>query len=136
MRSTRGNALLISPWRDDHVFLQALFLKNGWGLRGATSLGSAQTLAQTVPIVLTEADIPPGTWKDVLALTGALPNPPLVIVVSIHADEHLWVEALNLGAHDVIAKPFDVLEVTRVLGAAWGKCEPPAVKRKRMGASN
>jgi FixJ family two-component response regulator len=72
----------------------------------------------------------------VLALALALPNPPLVIVISIHADEYLWVEALNVGAHDVIAKPLDALEVTRVLTAAWSKCEQPPVKGKGNGASD
>jgi FixJ family two-component response regulator len=77
------------------------------------------------PVVLTEADLDPGTWKDVLALADVLPKPPFVIVASIHADEHLWVEALNLGAHDVITKPFDKQEVTRVLSAGWSKLEQP-----------
>ena len=31
---------------------------------------------------------------------------PLVIVASHLADDQLWAEALNLGAHDVLAKPF------------------------------
>jgi FixJ family two-component response regulator len=48
-----------------------------------------------------------------------LPNSPLVIVISMHADEHLWAEALNLGAHDVLAKPLDAREVERVLQWAW-----------------
>jgi DNA-binding response OmpR family regulator len=48
-----------------------------------------------------------------------LPNPPPVIVTSIHADDQLWVEALNLGAHDLLAKPFDKAEVVRVLTFVW-----------------
>jgi DNA-binding NtrC family response regulator len=35
------------------------------------------------------------------------------------ADEHLWAEALNLGAYDVLAKPFDPTEVVRTLSQAW-----------------
>ena len=35
------------------------------------------------------------------------------------ADEHLWAEALNLGAYDLLAKPFDRMEAMRVLDAAW-----------------
>ncbi len=48
-----------------------------------------------------------------------LPDPPLLIVTSRLADEYLWAEALNLGAWDVLAKPFDREEVSRVLGFAW-----------------
>jgi DNA-binding response OmpR family regulator len=50
---------------------------------------------------------------------GCLPNPPLLIVTSRLADERLWAEALNLGAYDVLAKPFDKREVIRTVTAAW-----------------
>lgn len=136
MRSIAGNALLISPCTSDHQFLKSLFLKNGWCLSGAISLESARRLMRKAPVIVTEADLSPGTWKDVLALADALSCPPLVIVTSTHADEYLWVETLNLGAHDVIAKPFDTVEVTRVLSTAWMKWEHSGVLRKGMGASD
>ena len=44
---------------------------------------------------------------------------PSLIVTSRLADERLWAEALNLGAYDVLAKPFDSTEAMRVVGAAW-----------------
>jgi DNA-binding response OmpR family regulator len=47
-----------------------------------------------------------------------LPDPPLLIVTSRLADERLWAEALNLGAWDVLAKPFDADEVIRIIGIA------------------
>jgi len=63
----------------------------------------------------------------VLAETLNLSDPPLLIVASRLADEYLWAEALNLGAYDVLAKPFDADEVVRVLRSAWFhkriKCE-------------
>ena len=135
MGSTGAKALLISPCAGDHDFLQSLFLTNGWNLLGAISLESARGLVQKARVVVTEADLDPGTWKDVLALAEAIPAPPLLIVVSIHADEYLWVEALNLGAYDVIAKPFNTVEVTRVMSAAWNKWEHSAVQRKGIGSS-
>ena len=42
-----------------------------------------------------------------------------MIVTSRSADERLWVEALNLGAYDVLAKPFDRDEVLRSVSMAW-----------------
>ena len=45
--------------------------------------------------------------------------PPLLIVTSRVADACLWAEALNMGAYDVLAKPFDLTEVTRILSSAW-----------------
>jgi len=35
------------------------------------------------------------------------------------ADEQLWAEALNLGAWDVLAKPFVRSEVIRSVKLAW-----------------
>ncbi len=45
--------------------------------------------------------------------------PTAVIVASRLADEHLWVEVLNLGGHDVLLTPFDRNELFRVLFLAW-----------------
>ena len=47
-----------------------------------------------------------------------LPDPPLFIVTSRLADERLWAEALNLGAWDVLAKPFEADEVIRIVSIA------------------
>jgi FixJ family two-component response regulator len=42
-----------------------------------------------------------------------------LIVTSRLADEHLWSVALNLGAWDVLAKPFDRSEVFRGVKSGW-----------------
>ena len=44
---------------------------------------------------------------------------PEVIVTSRLADDRLWAEALNLGAYDVLTKPFDRHEVLRSVSFAW-----------------
>jgi DNA-binding response OmpR family regulator len=46
---------------------------------------------------------------------------PFFIVTSRLADERLWVEALNVGAYDVLVKPFHVAELKRVLESAWSE---------------
>jgi len=48
-------------------------------------------------------------------------RPPAIdlIVTCRLADEYLWAEALNVGAYDVLAKPFDAAEVNRVVSLAW-----------------
>jgi DNA-binding response OmpR family regulator len=69
--------------------------------------------------VVTERDLAPGSWRDILENVLLLPDPPFLIVTSRLADEYLWAEALNLGAYNVLAKPFDASEVMHVLGSAW-----------------
>ena len=65
-----------------------------------------------------ERDLGPANWRDLLERTQQLANPPFLIVTSRLADDHLWAEALNLGAYDVLAKPFYPCEVARVVNLA------------------
>jgi hypothetical protein len=70
---------------------------------------------QPGPIVLRDSNPLPGTWREMLDHVSLLPDPPLSIVTSRLADERSWAEALNLGAYDALAKPFDAVEVGRIL---------------------
>jgi DNA-binding NtrC family response regulator len=92
-----------------------------WNLQAAEDMPSATAnlTNERVPIVLCERDSMAGNWKDVLESVGRFPAPPMVIVASRTADEHLWAEALNLGAYDVLSKPYYPAEVIRVLSMAW-----------------
>jgi len=121
LKRGRTIALLISPVELDHELLQRLFAEQGWTLLSARSLGSASILLRqkNVSVVLTERDLPAASWRDVLEIAHGAMHPPLVIVTSLHADEQLWAEALNLGAYDVLAKPFNQAEIVRVLNSAW-----------------
>jgi DNA-binding NtrC family response regulator len=114
-------ALLISPVDEDHAILNALFQHNGWTLHGTNSLSSASALLKegATSVVITEQDLPDGDWKDVLVAIHILRKPPVLIVISRQADDSLWAEALNLGAYDVLAKPLNQTEATRVLTSAW-----------------
>jgi DNA-binding response OmpR family regulator len=69
-----------------------------------------------IPIVLCDTD---SNWQRLLDEFRELPEPPCLILTSRLADDRLWSEALNLGAYDVLAKPFDRSEVVRVLTMAW-----------------
>ena len=124
--SRQGAALLISPAERDHQILGNLFREQNWTLYSAHSLGSACAMLRrrVVPVVITERDLPDGDWRGVLEAVHSLPSPPLVIVTSLKADERLWAEALNLGAYDVLAKPFSRTELIRVLGSVWIRCKP------------
>jgi DNA-binding response OmpR family regulator len=66
----------------------------------------------------------------VLDQVTILPDPPSFIVTSRLADERLWAEALNFGAFDVLAKPFDRAEALRVIGAAWRAWGRPVRKER------
>src|SRR5687768_14714457 len=72
----------------------------------------------TPAVVLCERDLPDGSWKAILNACEAMEKAPLVVVLSRHADDRLWAEVLNLGGYDVLSKPFDATEVTRVVASS------------------
>jgi DNA-binding NtrC family response regulator len=82
-------------------------------------------------VVLTEAALPDGDWMDVLHLARECPRNLEVIVTDPHADARFWSQALNLGAYDLLARPFYQPEVCRILSNA---CTRPAFGRNSMSA--
>jgi DNA-binding NtrC family response regulator len=112
--------LSVSPFVEDHEALAHILHQYSWTLYRASTVAAATGFLSSQPIslVVGERDLPPHTWRDLLVEVGALPSKPLVIVTSHQADDYLWAEALNLGAYDVLAKPFDVAEVRRTLSSA------------------
>jgi DNA-binding NtrC family response regulator len=121
--------LSVSPIPDDHISLKQIIhyselgvhSDSRWELNESLTLTSAVSVLRQrqIPVVICERDLQPGTWRDMLEQVGCLPRAPLLIVTSRLADERLWAEALNLGAWDVLAKPFDKSEVIRSVTSAW-----------------
>ena len=113
--------LSISPIADDHASLDTIIAHSNWKLLKADELAAARSLLRQheLSVVLCERDLKPGRWTDVLKEIQNLPQPPSLIVHSRLADERLWAEALNLGAWDVLAKPFHNNEVLRSVKVAW-----------------
>ena len=111
----------ISPIEEDNSSLEAIIGPSRWRLLKADKLPTALDLLRRhdVSVVLCERDLMPGTWIDILKHIQPTPHPPYLIVTSKFADERLWAEALNLGAWDVLAKPFDRSEVIRTVKVAW-----------------
>ena|ERR1035438_4695270 len=71
------------------------------------------------PVVICEAELPDGTWKDVLAQFALIKCPPILVVSARLADEKLWSEVLRLGGYNVLVKPLNMQEVSRVVSFSW-----------------
>lgn len=112
------NVLVLSPHAADHVRLREMFRKHRVRLLEALTLqeGIRGLLRHRPEVVICEAILPDGDWKLVLGQTSPLKNAPKLIVISSHATESLWVEILNLGGYDLLAKPLVEDEVVRVVG--------------------
>jgi len=112
--------LAISPYREDHAFLRSMFRHSHWRILGTASGREALPLLRqnSVRVVICEKDLPDCTWRAILEELSRFEDPPLLIVTSHLADDHLWAEVLNLGGYDVLMKPFDPTEVVRVVNLA------------------
>jgi DNA-binding NtrC family response regulator len=132
--------LSVSPIQQDHDTLASLLGRDQWRIHNALSLRSASAFLRlhVVPLVICEHDLSPDSWTQLLDDIRLLSIPPLLIVTSRVADDYLWAEALNLGAYDVLAKPFDLTELTRSLSSAWqhwhGQHEAPIQSTTKVGA--
>jgi DNA-binding NtrC family response regulator len=115
-----GSVLHGSSHDEDYVSLESIF-KPDWTVVANTTVTSALAVLKEMPfpVVLCDTDLTSGTWREMLEHISLLPDPPLLIVTSRLADDYLWAEALNLGAWDVLAKPFDAEEVMRTVSCAW-----------------
>jgi hypothetical protein len=117
--------LLVSPRSEDHASLKTIFCGSRWQLREAWTLTEGQRIIRRhharIPVVICEHRWPDGDWKMLLE-SGLAAARPSYIVCSRLADERLWMEVLNLGAHDLLRcapfKPQEVLQATESAFAA------------------
>ncbi len=135
---TATRVLILSPSDDDHAVLDQILDTPDWSVQHAPSVLFALRQLRRDPrvsVVVCECDLRPETWKEMLENLKLLSDAPALVVVSRVADEQLWAEALNLGAYDVLAKPFDVVEVRRVLTSAsqnWNRNRRNSFDRTRF----
>lgn len=118
-RTSLLDILSISPIPEDHVALSRVMITDPrWTVQRISTLNAACSLLRETPhpIVICEGDL--FAWRVMLEYISQLPDPPLLIVTSRLADERFWAEALNLGAYDVLEKPFDFTEVIRIVSMA------------------
>ena len=113
--------LVVNSSHRDTASLKAILSHSSWRLYQATSFAEAISFLDVHPIsvVISEANLPDGTWRDILAHGASLPNPPKLIVASYFADKRLWAEAIDLGAYDVLTMPFRAAEVFHSVSMAW-----------------
>lgn len=120
-RTKCPNVLSLSPFAEDHRSLQTIIGHSDWEMQQADCVPAALSFLgrADTSVLICESDVLAGNWSDVLDQIHSVPHPPAVIVTSKFADDRLWAEALNLGAWDVLAKPFDRNEVLRSIKIAW-----------------
>jgi DNA-binding response OmpR family regulator len=126
--------LIISSFEEDHIGFSRILGDCHCEAHAARTCqqGLAILRERAVSIVICERDLPDGTLKDILQALDTLSDRPFLIVMSRLADDHLWVEVLNLGGYDVLLKPLDHKEVARSIDSAWRNWSQRQHHRKRV----
>jgi DNA-binding NtrC family response regulator len=117
----RVSAVAVLPSAECCREMRQIFDHTKWTLFTAENLrtGIGVIENESVGVVITEARLPDGDWRDLLSYLQHLAIAPRLLVTSRTAGELLWAEVLNLGGYDVLAQPLDFQEVTRAIGLAW-----------------
>ena len=118
--SPTHTVLLVCPTREARTALTKIFKQTQWRVCHAQNCREAVAYlaGEQMSAVICESALPDGDWRSILHHVHRTPSGPPLIVTSSSADEALWAEVLNLGGFDVLAQPFDVVEVGRVTDAA------------------
>ena len=115
-----ASVLFVSPHRADAEELDRMLLPAALHIVNVQKVSQAGDKLRSghFPVVLTEAKLADGGWRDVLALARRFDPGAEVIVTTAFADSGFWAEAINLGAYDLLVQPFRRMEVERIVGSA------------------
>jgi DNA-binding NtrC family response regulator len=82
---------------------------------GSAAEARAEISARRPDLLLLDVNLPGENGLDFLRELSAQPDSPLIIIITAHGSERMAVEAIKSGAHDYLAKPFEVDELRLVV---------------------
>lgn len=115
----RNTILIVEDDEQLLRMLQSILSQSGYGVVSATSGAGAleQLVRQEVDAILLDLGLPDMDGKEVIGQAQAVSNAP-VLVISARGSEREKIAALDLGANDYVAKPFDAGELLARLRVA------------------
>jgi DNA-binding response OmpR family regulator len=119
--AAQGTVPLLVVSADDEVHSSLHhILRSDCRLHRAGGRGDAVSLVRKYrpKVVICDQTLADGDWRDFLMDLEDEEQAPPLIVSSRLADDRLWAEVLNLGAFDLLTKPFTASEVSRVVQMA------------------
>ncbi len=122
-RQKNLRVLVASSCADHYKPLRHIFRHFGWKMHRVSTCRDAEIFLSEnlVAVLISDCNLPDGDWKDILGALSCVCCAPALIVASHLAEERLWAEVLNLGGYDLLIKPFDLKEASRVISMAWSR---------------
>ncbi|MBI1956757.1 MAG: response regulator [Acidobacteria bacterium] len=116
----RREILLVLPLHRQCCLLN-LLEEAGLKVSSAADLQEAQGKLSGPPsydLVFVDAELPDGSWLDLLEFILDTKRACEMIVCSRLGDERLWAEVIQRGAYDLIAEPYEQQQVLRIVQGA------------------
>jgi DNA-binding NtrC family response regulator len=114
-------ALLVHQDSETLAMLKGALERQGMRIIEAGSRARAKRMLgglNPAPLVFTDIHLPDGTWADILAVAEKAAQPVNVIVVARVVDTRFYVEAIETGAFDFLAPPFNATDLAYVVRTA------------------
>jgi len=115
------SALMVHHNSETFSSLKALLERQGMRILQAGSHAAARRMLgglNPAPLVFTDTQMPDGNWADILKVAEKAKRPVNVIVVARVVDTRFYVEAIETGAFDFIAPPFNATDLAYVVRSA------------------
>jgi DNA-binding NtrC family response regulator len=111
--------LVLTPTRRSQLLplLEGLDLEIEWAV-GFQDAVRKLSGANCYDLLLVDAELPDGSWRNLLLFVQNSGMTSEMIVCSRLADQQLWAEVIQCGAYDLIAEPYERQEVSRIVGSA------------------
>ena len=112
--------LLVMP-RERRDKLLNFLAENGMDVTAAGNVAEAhRRLSDPLPydLAFVDAELPDGSWRDVLQYMVASPKPAEMVVCARCGDERLWAEVIQCGVFDLIPEPYERQEILRIIRSA------------------
>jgi len=120
---TKITAMLIMAWERRPPLLEALE-SCGIDVLLVCNCNEGRRMLEIQPqvqVVLTDAALPDGAWREVLQIVAQAGVNIEVVVCSRLGDHKLWIDVLEHGAYDVLVEAYECEEVRRIVEAAADK---------------
>ena len=117
----RNKALLVHHNSETLTILKGALERQGMHVIEAVSRAHAKRLLgelNPAPLVFTDTQLPDGTWADILAVAEKAAQHVNVIVVARVVNTRFYVEAIETGAFDFLAPPFNAADLAYVVRTA------------------
>ena len=113
--------LFVSALESELEFMRAFFARTNWSLSLAQSLQEAAILlaSEQISVIITDRELAGGSWQDLMHLARGCILPPVLIVTHRFSEIEMLDQLLKQGAYDVLAKPFQEIELSQIISFAW-----------------